>query len=388
MLIGVRRFAWLALAAVVPLVVTSLEACSEDRPGPMQQKKTTSGAGGGSLFDAGLAGGPPSLDAPGLCGNELHQVVFDAPNLYFVLDRSGSMAAPVAGDTAYDVVRAAMLSLVKHLGALVRVGAAIFPGISLGDTCAPGEEVFAVTQGDPVQPNGTEGPVTTALRFATKVAPSGGTPTSATLEVLLPTLAALPGRTIVLLATDGAPNCNSEASCGLDECQAYLEGYCDPNVNCCLPGGTAGPLNCVDRPATVAAVEAIHALGIDVYVIGIPGSDLYSGVLDAMATAGGTAHSQFPLYVKVDDLATLEPTFAAIAAAAITCEFTLSDPPTDKGLTNVYLDGTVVPYDPANGWTWVGDDRVWLHGDACSLLKTGGAVNVQIVSGCPTELPQ
>lgn len=59
-------------------------------------------------------------------------------------------------------------------------------------------------------------------------------------------------------------------------------------------------------------------------------------------------------------------------------------------MTNVYLDGEVIPYDEQNGWSWAGTDTdtVRLNGEACERLKSGGATSVQIVTGCPTETPR
>ncbi len=108
---------------------------------------------------------------------------------------------------------------------------------------------------------------------------------------------------------------------------------------------------CIDRAATIAAIEAIATLGIDVYVIGIPGSAVYADVLNDMAEAGGVPQTGDTKYVKVDDLLTLETVFAQIAADAISCEFLLADPPEQQGMTNVYLDKQVVAYDDQNGWT-------------------------------------
>ena len=93
-------------------------------------------------------------------------------------------------------------------------------------------------------------------------------------------------------------------------------------------------------------------------------------------------------YLRVDDLHALGQVFAQIAADAIRCEITLSDPPADKGYTNVYFDCENVPYDEADGWTWVGDDVVELHGAACAALKSGQVAQVKVASGCPTEIPK
>ncbi len=367
--------------------------CDErQRPGrPGNSLLTAStGSGGGDIF-TGTGGGP--CVASGVCGDEVHKISFDVPNLYFVFDRSGSMTEQPNGgpQTAYGLVRDAAIDLVKSLGPLINVGAALFPhGDIQTNPCTDGDEVFPVTPGDPIDPGGEDGPTTEAFRAAINITPVGGTPVSATLQTLQPKLAKLSGRTIMLLLTDGGPNCNPQASCGDDECQPIIEGQCPLGDHCCDPsylGG--GPELCIDRPATVTAIEAVHALGIDVYVVGVPGSEYYGSVLDEMAIAGGTAQTNSKTkYHKVDEFSKLGAVFAGIAADAISCEFQLETPPQEKGFTNVYLDCDVLPFDPANGWGWKGDDVVWLHGDACEQLKSGKVTQVQIVTGCPTEKPK
>jgi hypothetical protein len=336
------------------------------------------GSGGGGEFklDAG-GGGPPPADAAGVCQNVTHKLVVDPPNVYFVLDRSGSMAAPAPGGTRYTAVQKAAATLATKLAQFIKPGAAVFPGDT--DQCGAGHEIFAPTYGDPK-----------GFDAATKaILPAGGTPTAATLAALLAPLSALPGRTVVVLATDGGPNCNPGAACDKSECMENLEGCvpgdscCALQQNCCGPGGPAGPLNCVDHAASVQAVAALAAAGINVYVVGIPGSQAYTKVLADMAVAGGAAIPAAPFYYKVDDLATIQGVLGAAAASAIPCDFKLEDVPADPTLTSVYFDETLVMPDPQNGWSFTAPDAIALHGDACDRLHAGLVTQVQIVSECP-----
>jgi hypothetical protein len=318
-------------------------------------------------------------DGAAICGNEEHTPLTTYPLLYFVFDRSGSMADVEGGQTRYEQVRSAALDMTDSLGALVRVGAAVFPtddpnGV---DACIPGKEVYS--------PKVDPGPV---FASSIDVEPFGGTPISATLEALLPELSAETAPKVVLLATDGAPNCNGDITCGPDQCMVNLLGQCPPDVpNCCEPpDGTW--LNCVDRLATIQAVMALKNAGVNVYVIGIPGSELFATVLDQMALAGGVPQEGQPTYYyRVDDLATLSGVFKGIASALVSCTYDVADPPTEQGLTNVYFDEVVVPLDPVDGWVWVDGDTIELEGAACQQLKNGGVHKVQIVSGCPTVTP-
>lgn len=374
----------LALAAVVPL---ACDGAADQGALTTGASSTSGGAGGDDAFDAGLVDGPPPADAGGLCGNQIHPVVTRAPNLYFVLDASGSMATDAGNGTRYDAVRVSATNLVRGLGPFINVGAAVFPlHATAADSCHVGGEVFPISPGDPIA--ATDGATTTGFAKATGVAPNGGTPTAATLRALLPKLSLVAGKTVVLLATDGGPNCNAQASCSAADCITNIEGICDQGTNCCAPNGPDGPFECLDRQPSIDAVADLWAAGIATYVIGIPGSEVYADVLDAMALAGGAARPTEPRYYRVDDLAALGGVLSSIASEVVSCDFDVEDAPPDPKMTNVYLDQDVVPYDPVDGWVWVTPTRVELRGAACDAVKKGKVAQVQIVSGCPTEQPK
>jgi hypothetical protein len=334
---------------------------------------------GASSATVGATTGGFVSDGAHLCGNELHDALTEHPLIYLVIDRSGSMLALDEGETRYEKVRLATLELVDSLGALVRVGLTVFPApeADQGNECLPGKEVFAPE----VNPGA-------GFEDAIDQDPFGGTPIAATLQALRPKLMAEAQPRVILLATDGGPNCNAGASCGPSECIINIEGECPPNENCCEPPEGLVE-NCLDRQPTVDAIIALENEGTPVYVIGIPGSELFSVVLDQMALYGGVPLENQPqYYYRVDDLDQLGQTFKDIARELVSCTFDLADPPATQGLTNVYLDDQVVPLDPENGWVWVDEDTVELVGAACEALKDGQIESVQIVSGCPTETPQ
>jgi hypothetical protein len=342
------------------------------------------GAGpGGGFFDAG-ASPPPAPDASGLCGNQFYQIISDPPNVYFLFDVSGSMADDIGGSTKYSLVQEAAAKVVTSLGDFIKAGAAVFPlDATDASPCAVGGEIYPPTQGQAAK-------FIEATQF---VVPNGGTPTAATLTSLLPHLTSLPGKTILVLATDGGPNCNPAAMCTISECGDNIDGCvpgetcCAEGQNCCSPTGQAGPLACVDEGPTVQAVAAVAAAGIPVYVIGVPGSSAYAEVLQAMATAGGTATPSPPGYYAITDLTTLSGTLLSIAAGSLSCDFTVSPVPTNMLDTAVYFGDTLVPYDAfmMNGWAWSGAATLTLYGSACAELRSGQVSQVQIVSGCPVD---
>jgi hypothetical protein len=414
---------------------------------------TGSGAGGGNGGCVDDAVAPPGPDAQGFCGNTFLQATSDPPNIYFVIDRSGSMQEIVDGRMKYDAVATASVALVRRLGAQVNVGAAVFPGplVNPDDGCATGAEVFPTRPGDPLQTGAcsVDGEVTRAfsrsISLPSGTVPVGGTPTASTLARVLPTLSALSGRTVVILATDGGPNCNDAAMCDASKCIPNIERYpsCTPDVNCCTPA-LGGPGSCLDDVATLAAVGALARRGIRTYVVGIPGSAPYATLLDELARSGGTARpagSGGAAYYDVDHLTELDDILAAIGSTVVlSCHLHLEMAPREMSLINVYLDRQLVEYGAPDGWVWtnfgdagpgdagprdggagsedapISDDAstptedadtdavapeaapeastrmqrqdLDLLGASCEQLMSGKVRQVQVVFGCPTVTPK
>lgn len=306
----------------------------------------------------------------------------EAPNLYFVLDRSGSMA----DDDKWTRVRVVVGKILRGLGPRANFGATVYPGSAQG-ACSPGVEIMSVRPGDP--PSSSDGPTTRALLTSTQISPFGGTPTSATLLDVRARLEKLSGKTFVILATDGAPNCNGFASCGVEACMPNIEaaGGCSPTGPSCCEPPSGYREDCLDLDASAAAARALRDAGIPVYVLGLPGARPYASVLDAIATAGGTAGASSPKYFAVDDasetamLSALKKVAAKIVA---TCELTLSEEPADPRRVNVYFDDAVLPHDEENGWRIEGKS-VTLTGAACERVLSGEVLSVRIIAGCPRE---
>jgi hypothetical protein len=359
---------------------------------------TAPAADGVPLIEVSTLDGPPSPDAAGFCGNFFFKASPEPPNLYLLLDRSGSMANPSGQSnlTRYEVVQVAVVNLARKLGDRANYGVAVFPGDPVEQGCETGIEVFKTQSGDP-QGTAGNGPVTTAIATATNVTPVGGTPTAVSLVSLLPTLASLSGKTALVLATDGGPNCNGSGTCNADNCTYNIEGgsvggkLCTSSYNCCdesVPNGP-GPYMCLDSVATIQAVQQLRDAGIRTFIVGIPGSTYYATLLDQLATIGGSARPTEPFYYRVDDMSALSNTLLQIGAKVlISCKFTLDQVPPDSAFVNVYFDQDVVAYDEQNGWSWTGATTLELHGEACQKLESGVVGQVQVVAGCPTEQPR
>lgn len=312
----------------------------------------------------------------------------DPPTMYFVLDRSGSMKNP----NKWDQVRVVVGKIMRGLGPRANFGAMMFPAST--NNCAPGVEIMSVRPGDPPT-SGADGPTTSTLLAVTRVTPAGGTPTGATLAIARQNLSSVSGKAFVILATDGAPNCNAQAACGYDQCQPNIENVqgCPKQgpFNCCEPPDGYRE-NCNDVDHTLTEVTRLKQANIPVYVVGLPGAAPYAALLDQMAVTGGTAQTTpgGPKYFAVNT-ATEDVILAALkkiaAQIAGNCVFDLKEPPTDPSFVNVYMDDAVLPFEPVNGWT-IDGRTVTLVGDACSRVKSGDVLSVRIIAGCPRVEPK
>jgi hypothetical protein len=371
-----------------------LGACGHADHPPLAGSATVSppAPDGGVVIDGSPGGGPPN------CGGQTLSAVENPPTLYFVIDRSGSMSEPIdaSGTSKYLAARKAVGTLLRNIGHRVRYGAALYPDASDELGCGKAVQIFPPTRGDASSTlaAGADGPILVELlnRLAA-FPPIGGTPTAAALRGLLPALTGFGERTVVVLATDGAPNCNAKASCTPAECIPDIEGgyyqgsLCGAELSCCDPG-SVGPdagRNCIDSDATESAVRALHDAGITTYVIGMPGSEAYGALLERLGQAGGAARSAASAYYAVADAEALtQALFEIGTGVAIECNITLRNIPADLALVNVYFDGKVVPFDSESGWQWAGEASLALVGEACEALRTGQVRDVQVVYGCQT----
>ncbi len=374
------------MAAAV--VVGAAPGCSSEYAPPLGYN------GGGAATDASYADTIVIDNTPkprscslgpdaGVCACLDVPLLGAAPNMYFVLDHSGSMAELDKWPTAEAVIE----QVVLQLGPRINVGFASFPD-PVNSGCGPGYQLMATQPGD--SPAGVIGETYQELVYhLTTLIPNGGTPTAATLEAIYPTLHALSGKTYAILVTDGGPNCDDDLSCTVDQCQVNIESSapgCTPDTppNCCDPSDY-GPSNCLDSAATIAAVSELAQGGIPVYVVGVYGSGVYATLLDQLATAGGTAQATEPLYYRVDgtDSASLDAALSSIAAKiTATCTFNVAGTIT-PGELNVFFGDDVVPQDPVNGWTLDGN-VVTLVGTSCQEVLDGDVLEIHISSGCPT----
>ncbi len=237
-------------------------------------------------------------------------------NLFFAVDRSGSMNEPVSRalpgcaapcgasgaplcpascPTRWTELRRALGDFVTRDAELARMGMALFPHPNAGSTlqqlCAgpDGYTSFEVpipdTQDVPAELRDA------AARIGARLAgtsPGGGTPTSSTLLTIAayPSLTAMDQRVdVVVLLTDGLPNCNfANPASGASGC------------TCISPpcAGEAARAGCLDDAAAVRAVQVLKQRSVSTIVVGFGATvDNPDGarVLNAMAEAGGYARA-------------------------------------------------------------------------------------------------
>ena len=372
---------------LVATMVASVGACSadSDRSGRIDGRDmdpigdgTTAGgnASGGDPGSGGSGAGNAGTNGTGGGGGaandvcEAYAVRNDqvTPDMLIVLDKSGSMGGAGAIDCRNpDPISAlfcaqlgvdcndpvwstfcgggdrwgpsvdAVKGITRSLEDSIRFGLMAFPA---DNQCGPGNLL--------VEPE-----IQMADEIASeldRLGPNGATPTSATLEAALriyeeasATPDALPHPPYVLLVTDGDPNCVDNQ-------------------------GQSGDV--AAQEASYAAIDALTAAGIKTYVIGYDTRDSdFAQVLDEMARRGGTGDTA---HRPVEDQASLEAEFQAIAGSAISCTFVLEQAPPDPSYVLVEIDGEQINLDDPNGWTLSEDGlTVQVQGDACVTLSDG-----------------
>lgn len=278
-------------------------------------------------------------------------------NVMLVVDRSNSMN----DGTRWIDMGTALRGVTRPLETVVAFGLLLFPDPSGGlmGVCDTGR----VT-------------VPTGLLSATDISnsigtspPSGGTPTAASLYAARTELLAEnpAGPNYVLLATDGGPGCNSAL---------------DLSTCTCIPGAVCSTVdNCLDDVRTLEAVEALYADDIPTFVVGVPGSETVSDLLDQMAIAGGTDIDGH--HYAVTGGTELAEALRATTGGLVPCDYEFDTPPTDIDSLSVTIDGSEIPRDVTGeeGWDFV-DNVLHLYGTACTRIRDGASHAVDASYDC------
>jgi hypothetical protein len=353
--------------------------------------RANAGTGGLAVSLAGSAGAET-------CGETQVSSRQRAVNVVVLLDRSGSMLRPYSTDdetTRWEAMRLAIKAAMESLTGDISVGLKLFPDNDEPEACTVASDTLEV----PIIP--LDDAVDTIDRAITGATPSGGTPIASAVEVVAGYLGskeglALKGDRVVLLATDGAPNCNASATCEAETCVTNIENpsFAD---NLCLEANSAK--NCLDGETARADIATLLKGSEDVpvvrtIVVGIPGSDkpAYASVLEDLGAAGGLPNPDAALdYYPVDaesGVDGLVETLQGITKELIvSCDLELTTTPPDTHLINVTIDGAAVPQSGDNGWTIDASSlpmRITLKGATCEQLSQEGAESIVVTYGCPT----
>jgi Mg-chelatase subunit ChlD len=277
--------------------------------------------------------------------NENTRTITEGVAIQLVVDRSSSMSE----SGQWGELKSALSDLAAGLDDVIDFGLMLFPSPqALFNACIPGQVVV-----EP-QPNAGE-----AIRTALQISPFGGTPTAMSLyavrDVLLAASSTVPKS--VILATDGGPGCNSSL---------------DTRSCTCIPGAFCGAAaNCLDDVRTLQAVRDLANQGIPTFVIGVPGTEAVVGLLDNMATNGGTAVEGHHYGVRNQEQ--LQAALRATSGSMAPCTYELPTTVTAASDLRVVLDGQVLDRDAQrqNGWDVVEGATLAFFGSACAALRDG-----------------
>lgn len=340
------------------------------------------GLGDGGRNEGGaFTDGPPPDANPCIPGKFTLEVA--TAQLMFVIDRSGSMAFSLAGDetpppgvrTRWEVLRDGLRSVVLPFDAQIAMGAKFFP--EPPPDGADSEEACRTDVGVGIPPQ--RGNVQKILDQFSATEPRGGTPTAEAVRLAAQFLTQQRGvaRTIVL-ATDGAPNCNPDLDARSCVCTT-------PRFPCSANPGR-GRYSCLDDRRSVDTIAEIAQQNIPVYVIGIGSTESpqFLQVLDRMAVAGGRPRATAPRHYSVQSASDMNAALEDIRDSVASCTYLTPSSPVDPNAISVELDGVDIPRDVTrqNGWDWVDQayGTIAFFGDACKTAGSGSAQVSGVVS--------
>jgi len=230
----------------------------------------------------------------------------------------------------------------------------------------------------------------------------GGTPTAETLRAVKDYLKTVDDdlHQYVMLATDGAPNCNEdhETDDPFNDTDSEVDCICTNGSDYC------GASVCLDDVETWTAAEDLYNDDHPVFVIGYQVPDEWVDTMDAIADKGSGGQSD---YYPVEDPQDLLDAFQEILDELVNCEFKIDWDALDinnsdaddidffckeKEDDSIGPDNWIKDKDECKegkeGWAWIDDDTVELCDATCQKIKDGSCTNVVLTLGCENIDPE
>jgi hypothetical protein len=319
--------------------------------------------GGSTGTDGGSASG--SLDSN--CGTKTQSAKMIPPDIMLVMDRSLSMTNDVndktcAGSTGNNGNCGANSKWELMIPAINQVIADTDTKVNWGMYYLGDEPAQCGVAATPVVPIATmnASAVMTSLT-GNQFNGQTGTPTRRVIQGAVSYMTGLTDANpkYLLLATDGQPNCATTA---------------------------ASSLNMDDTTGTNQAVVDALTAGIPTFVVGIGNTNAVTS-LNQLAVSGGRPQmGGTTSYYQVNDAAALGAALGTIVGQAASCTFNIGKAPdgtTTTGL-GVFGDGTKIPMDPANGWSFTDQSMtsIILNGSICDQVMAGTVKDVTVAFVC------
>lgn len=255
--------------------------------------------------------------------------------------------------TRWNALASALSSALPPVDNAMAIGALLFPAAGSGTlNCSVASKADLLP---------ATGNVAALTRLMNASSPGGATPTAVAIDTaakLVIGLRAATAARALILATDGAPNCNASLDARTCRCvNAPARGS-----NAC-----ANSTECLDDTRTVQNISKYSSQGLPTYVIGIQseGDTQFSDVLNAMAIAGGRPQlGGTQSYYAASSEAALGTALTTIRDQVGACTYLTSSVPDPNGSIVISVDGVEVPTDQ---WQWGNRDNgeIILLGDAC-----------------------
>jgi len=278
------------------------------------------------------------------------------PTVMFVLDRSSSMNTAISSgrsQTRWQALGSALATVLPQVTNVVELGALLYPSTAAGSA--------SCTVAAKADLNPAVGNVAALTKLMSSTSPGGSTPTASAIDtaakLVLNIRAATSARALVL-ATDGAPDCNTALNANTCRCVGGGSG---------AGRGCGSGDRCLDDTRTVKVISSYETKGLPTYVVGIQsaGDTSFTEVLNAMADAGGRPRASSGLrYYAASSEADLNAALTAIRDLVGVCTYLTTSVPDPKGHIVLTVNGTALSTDQ---WMWsnMNNGEVTLVGDAC-----------------------